>query len=65
MENSNNSNCCTPDQEMKSTSNCCTPTTEVYEQSFGNNYAKSNPNYLRSMFGRTDVMPLWIADMDF
>lgn len=31
----------------------------------GNNYAKSNPNYLQSMFGRTDLMPLWIADMDF
>ena len=30
-----------------------------------NNYAKSNPNYLKSMFGRTDLMPLWIADMDF
>lgn len=30
-----------------------------------NNFAKSNPNYLKSMFGATDVMPLWIADMDF
>ncbi|MDO5980258.1 MalY/PatB family protein [Flavivirga spongiicola] len=30
-----------------------------------NNFAKSNPNYLKSMFGTTDVMPLWIADMDF
>ncbi|MBG6129461.1 cystathionine beta-lyase [Aquimarina sp. EL_43] len=30
-----------------------------------NNFAKSNPNYLKSMFGSTDVMPLWIADMDF
>ncbi len=30
-----------------------------------NNFAKSNPNYLKSMFGATDIMPLWIADMDF
>ncbi len=29
------------------------------------NFAKSNPNYLKAMFGTTDVMPLWIADMDF
>ncbi|WP_299887042.1 MalY/PatB family protein [uncultured Lacinutrix sp.] len=30
-----------------------------------NNFAKSNSNYLKAMFGATDVMPLWIADMDF
>jgi len=30
-----------------------------------NNFAKSNPNYLKCMFGAKDVMPLWIADMDF
>ncbi len=30
-----------------------------------NNFAKSNPNYLKAMFDATDVMPLWIADMDF
>ncbi len=30
-----------------------------------NNFAKSNPNYLKGMFGATDVIPLWIADMDF
>ncbi|MGH1386437.1 MalY/PatB family protein [Kordia sp.] len=29
------------------------------------NFAKSNPSYLKGMFGATDVMPLWIADMDF
>ena len=29
------------------------------------NFAKHNPNYLKAMFGATDVMPLWIADMDF
>lgn len=27
--------------------------------------AKSNLNYLKSMFGATDVVPFWIADMDF
>ena len=30
-----------------------------------NNFAKNHPNYLKSMFGTTDVMPFWIADMDF
>ncbi|MEM8510460.1 MAG: PatB family C-S lyase [Bacteroidota bacterium] len=30
-----------------------------------NNYAKHDPKYLKAMFGTTDVMPLWIADMDF
>ena len=30
-----------------------------------NNFAKCNPNYLKGMFGATDIMPLWIADMDF
>lgn len=30
-----------------------------------NNYTKSNPNYLKSMFGRTDLTPFWLADMDF
>ena len=30
-----------------------------------NNFAKSNSSYLKAMFGATDVMPLWIADMDF
>ena len=30
-----------------------------------NNYVKSNPNYLKSMFGKTDLMPFWLADMDF
>lgn len=34
-------------------------------QSFGNHYAKNNPTFLQSMFGKTDIMPLWIADMDF
>lgn len=29
------------------------------------NFAKSNANYLNGMFGATDLMPLWIADMDF
>lgn len=29
------------------------------------NFAKYNPNYLKSMFGATEVMPMWIADMDF
>lgn len=30
-----------------------------------NKFAKSNPNYLNSMFGRTDLKPFWLADMDF
>lgn len=28
-------------------------------------FAKSNPNYLTSMFGTTDLKPFWLADMDF
>lgn len=28
-------------------------------------FAKSNPNYLSSMFGATDLKPFWLADMDF
>lgn len=65
MENSNNSNCCTPSTKANSEETCCPPTTQNQPQSLGNNFAKSNPNYLKSMFGRTDLMPLWIADMDF
>ena len=65
MKDSNNSTCCTPATEANSNSASCLPTTEIQPQSFGNNFAKSNPNYLKSMFGRTDLMPLWIADMDF
>ncbi|WP_370477238.1 MalY/PatB family protein [Tamlana flava] len=30
-----------------------------------NNFVKNNPSYLKAMFGTVDVMPLWIADMDF
>ncbi|UMB54650.1 PatB family C-S lyase [Lutibacter sp. A64] len=30
-----------------------------------NKFTKSNPNFLKPMFGTTDVIPLWIADMDF
>ncbi|WP_372744213.1 MalY/PatB family protein [Lutibacter sp.] len=30
-----------------------------------NKFTKSNPNLLKAMFGTTDVIPLWIADMDF
>lgn len=39
----------------------------TFDQKYNNqnNYAKSNPNYLKSMFGRTDLTPLWLADMDF
>ncbi|MGB1207434.1 MAG: MalY/PatB family protein [Chitinophagales bacterium] len=60
MEKSKN---CTTDSAAISA--CRLPKTETKTPSFGNNYAKSNPNYLKSMFGRTDLMPLWIADMDF
>lgn len=30
-----------------------------------NNFAKNNSTFLKAMFGSADVMPLWIADMDF
>lgn len=32
---------------------------------FDHNFAKSNPKFLKGMFGASDIMPLWIADMDF
>ena len=69
-----NAGCCTPavetdancsTSEEVANAGCCTPTTEVTTQTPTNNFAKSHPNYLKSMFGTTDVMPLWIADMDF
>lgn len=65
MKNSNNLSCCTPNTEVNSSTSCCSSTNEIQPQSFGNNFAKSNPNFLKSMFGKTDLMPLWIADMDF
>ncbi len=65
-----NTGCCTPEVETtNANTGCCTPevetTNETKTQYLTNNYAKSSPNYLKSMFGTTDVMPLWIADMDF
>ncbi|WP_372755002.1 MalY/PatB family protein [Mariniflexile sp.] len=30
-----------------------------------NKFTKNNPIFLKQMFGATDVIPLWIADMDF
>ncbi len=30
-----------------------------------NAFVKSNPHFLKSMFGVEEAMPLWIADMDF
>lgn len=66
MKNSNSSGCCKPTTtQSPANSGCCKPTTYVLPQPSGDNFAKSNPNYLTSMFGRTDLMPLWIADMDF
>lgn len=63
MENTNKSNCNTTNAEMNSS--CCSSAPIIEKQSLGSNYAKSNPDFLKSMFGRTDLMPLWIADMDF
>lgn len=63
MENFNNSSCCKPKVEAAANNNPSVDNNSI--QSSGNNYAKSNTDYLKSMFGRTDLMPLWIADMDF
>lgn len=60
-----NSNCCTNNSNEESNSNCSSTNSEEKEIYTINNFAKSNPNYLKSMFGQTDLMPMWIADMDF
>ena len=38
-----------------------------FDQRFSgeHNFAKSNPQFLKSMFGATGLTPLWLADMDF
>jgi len=38
---------------------------DTVHNDYEHQFAKSNPNYLKSMFGSTDVVPFWIADMDF
>ncbi len=35
------------------------------KHTFDNNFVKSNPKYLKSMYGKTDLLPFWLADMDF
>ncbi len=40
-------------------------TFDTIHQNYEHRFAKSNPNMLKPIFGTTDVMPLWIADMDF
>ncbi len=67
MKNSQNTACCTPDTDATANTNvdCCSPNAENQNKISNNKYAKSNPNYLQSMFGATDLTPLWLADMDF
>lgn len=38
---------------------------DIIKTNHKHNFVKSNPEMLSSMFGTTDVIPLWIADMDF
>ncbi len=38
---------------------------DTLHDNFEHYFVKSNPQLLKSMFDATDVMPLWIADMDF
>ncbi|MCH4552823.1 MalY/PatB family protein [Aestuariibaculum lutulentum] len=35
------------------------------EHNVENHFVKNNPKYLKMVLGTDDVMPLWIADMDF
>lgn len=38
---------------------------DILHDDYEHKFAKNNPNYLKAMFGATDVVPFWIADMDF
>ncbi len=38
---------------------------DIQHQGFTDHFAKANPQFLKSIFGTDDLMPLWIADMDF
>jgi cystathionine beta-lyase len=38
---------------------------DIIHDNYKDSFIKSNPATLRSLFGATDLMPLWIADMDF
>lgn len=38
---------------------------EIRENQLGYNRAKWHPTVLNSTFGRPDLLPLWVADMDF
>ena len=38
---------------------------DILHNDYEHCFTKSNPQMLKSMFGNSDMMPLWIADMDF
>ncbi len=38
---------------------------DTVHDNYEHRFAKSNPYMLKSMFGSTDMVPFWIADMDF
>ena len=38
---------------------------EIRDNQLGYNRAKWHPSVLKSTFGRSDLLPLWVADMDF
>ncbi len=38
---------------------------DTIHTNYEHHFVKSNPLFLESMFGSKDLMPLWIADMDF
>jgi len=38
---------------------------DAYTDTNRNNFCRYNPVFLKSIFGRTDVLPFWVADTDF
>ncbi|CAM1344169.1 MalY/PatB family protein [Tenacibaculum amylolyticum] len=38
---------------------------DIIHNNYQHKFVKENPKMLNHLFGTTDVMPLWIADMDF
>ncbi len=38
---------------------------DTLHDNYEHQFVKSNPDYLKSMFGTTEIVPFWIADMDF
>ena len=38
---------------------------DYYPDANRDNFVRYNPLFLKSVFGRTDLLPFWVADTDF